>query len=89
MKWYVLYMYLLDSFWLCVQMQSTICEHRDDGRAGGVFRAYEIVKVDYIGPEYSILCVYVARFVNPVFGGSLALLSLDLSCVQMNCYHHD
>ena len=28
-----------------LQMQSTICEHRDDGRAGGVFTSYEIVKV--------------------------------------------
>ena len=26
-------------------MQSTICEHRDDGKAGGVFRSYEVVKV--------------------------------------------
>lgn len=27
------------------QMQSTICEHRDDGKAGGVFNSYEIIKV--------------------------------------------
>lgn len=26
-------------------MQSTICEHRDDGKAGGVFNSYEIIKV--------------------------------------------
>ena len=26
-------------------MQSSICEHRDDGKAGGVFDSYEILKV--------------------------------------------
>lgn len=30
---------------VCVQVQSTICEHRDDGRAGGVFKSYNILKV--------------------------------------------
>ena len=30
-------------------MQKTICDHRDDGRAGGVFTSYEIVKVTVKG----------------------------------------
>lgn len=29
-------------------MQSTICEHRDDGKAGGVFDSYEILKIERI-----------------------------------------
>ena len=42
------------------QMQSTICEHRDDGRAGGVFTSYEIVKVGDIQMSTFVCeCVYV------------------------------
>ena len=37
-------------------MQSTICEHRDDGKAGGVFRSYEVVKV---GSVCVCVCVCV------------------------------
>ena len=40
---------------LSLQMQSTICEHRDDGRAGGVFTSYEILKVG--DSQMSTLCV--------------------------------
>jgi len=45
---------------LSLQMQSTICEHRNDGRAGGVFTSYEIVKVgDNQIPTFVCVCVYV------------------------------
>lgn len=30
------------------EMQKTICDHRDDGRAGGVFTSYEIVKIERV-----------------------------------------
>ena len=43
---------------LSLQMQSTICEHRDDGRAGGVFTSYEIVKVS--DNHVHFLCVSVS-----------------------------
>ena len=36
---------MCDLFFVCKQVQNTICEHRDDGRAGGVFKSYEVVKV--------------------------------------------
>ena len=30
---------------VCLQMQNTICDHRDDGKAGGIFKAYNIINV--------------------------------------------
>ena len=45
---------------LSLQVQSTICEHSDDGRAGGVFTSYEIVKVGDIQMSTFVCeCVYV------------------------------
>lgn len=30
---------------LCLQMQSTIREHRDGGNAGGIFNRYNVIRV--------------------------------------------
>ena len=38
-----------------LQMQTTICDHRDDGRAGGIFNSYEIVKVTSRGSVAHVL----------------------------------
>ena len=44
---------------ICKQVQNTICEHRDDGRAGGVFRSYEIVKVSVMEGSSSLRTISV------------------------------
>ena len=38
----------MKEFYLKSQMQSTICDHRDNGRAGGVFKSYNIIRVSGI-----------------------------------------
>lgn len=49
-------------------MQSTICDHRDDGRAGGLFKAYSITKVSLLivrSHDHCILCfLQIERVVN-------------------------
>ncbi len=43
----VLHSELATIYGYLLQLQSTICEHRDDGRSGGVFRSYQVLKVGH------------------------------------------
>ena len=47
-------------------MQKSICEHRDDGKAGGVFDSYEIDKVSNSNSKYQyyVTLPQIERVVN-------------------------
>lgn len=57
------------SQWISLQMQNTICLHRDDGKAGGLFKSYHIIKVHVRmcvcmpATAYALLCIIYTQLV--------------------------
>ena len=71
-------------------MQSTICNHRDDGRSGGHFTSYEVVKVTFyvacgelIGEQEWLVMLHDQPRMSPLFDNYLLKPNVSLSPISL------